>query len=151
MVERKKEFLFDDMPRQCVKCDGRYVFQGYGRYVCEGCGDERYDDFGKIRKFLDEHGPSPAVVIAEGTGVQIAKINRFLRQGRMEIMDGSGEYITCEKCGQSIRYGRFCPTCAAKLTKNMSVVISSGEVGEKPKYKSTGTMYTQNLLRRGDK
>ncbi len=151
MVEKKKEFLFEDMPRQCTKCGGKYVFQGCGRYTCENCGDEIYDDFGKIRAFLDEHGPSPAVVISEGTGVPILKITQFLRQGRMEIMDGSGEYIACENCGQPIRYGRYCPTCASKLTKNLSISLSSGEVGERPRYKATGQMYTQNLLRRGDK
>ena len=95
-----------------------------GGYVCEKCGNETFDDFGKIKAYIDEHGPSPGIVISEATGVPIAKINRYLRQGRIEIPDGSGEYIPCEKCGQPIRYGRFCPACAAQLAKSISVVLT---------------------------
>ena len=147
----RKDFQFDDTPRICPKCGGRYIFQGAGRYVCEKSSNETYDDFGKIKAYIDEHGASPGIVISEATGVPIAKINRYLRQGRIEIPDGSGEYIPCEKCGQPIRYGRFCPACAAQLAKSISVVLTSGEVGEKPKHIMQGKMHTESFLKRGDR
>ena len=151
MIDKRKNVVFDDTPRQCQECGGKYVFQGAGRYVCENCGHETYDDFGKIKAFIDEHGPTPGIVIAEATGVSIAKINRFLRQGRIEIPDGSGQYIPCERCGEPIRYGRFCPACAAFLTKNLSAVLTNADVGEKPKKTMQGKMHTESFLKRGDR
>ena len=54
MIDKRKNVVFDDTPRQCPECGGKYVFQGAGRYVCENCGHETYDDFGKIKAFIDE-------------------------------------------------------------------------------------------------
>ena len=151
VIDKRKNVVFDDTPRQCPKCGGKYVFQGAGRYVCENCGNEVYEDFGKVRAYVDEHGPSPGIVIAEATGVSINKINKFLRQGRMEIPDGSGEYIPCERCGEPIRYGRFCPACAAYLTKNLSAVLTSADIGEKPKRAMQGKMHTEAFLRKDER
>lgn len=146
MIDKRKNFTLSDMPRFCPKCGGKYAFKGAGRYVCEECGYEFFDDFGKVRAFVDEHGPSPAIVISEATGVSITKISEFLRQGRMEIPDGSGEYIPCERCGEPIRYGRFCPACASYLVKSMSAVLTSADIGEKPKIK--GKMHTESFLKK---
>ena len=35
MIDKRKNVVFDDTPRQCPECGGKYVFQGAGRYVCE--------------------------------------------------------------------------------------------------------------------
>lgn len=151
MAADEKKLIFDETPRTCSECGGKYKFDGRGAYTCVECGHVTYDDFGKIRMYIDVHGPSPAVAISEGTGVPVQKINRYLRQGRIEIPDGSGEYIGCERCGEPIRYGRYCPACAAALSKSMSVSLSSGDIGEKPKFTRTGKMHTENLLRRREK
>ena len=151
MIDKRKNIVFDDTPRKCDKCGGRYIFQGAGKYICEDCGNVVYDDFGKLKAYIDEHGPSPGIVISEATGVSINKINKLLRQGRIEIPDGSGQYIPCERCGEPIRYGRFCPACAAILTKNLSAVLTSADVGEKPKNTMKGKMHTDAFLRKGDK
>ena len=44
-------------------------------------------------------------------------------------------------CGAEIRYGRFCPECSAKLSKDNSSMVY---VGEKPKHKMDhdGKMHT---------
>ena len=62
-------------------------------------------------------------------------------QGRIEIPDGSGSYIKCQMCGAEIRYGRFCPECSAKLSRDNSSMVY---VGEKPKHKMdyNGKMHT---------
>ena len=151
MIDKRKNFTYSDVPKICPKCGGKYTFQGAGRYVCESCGYEFYDDFGKVKAFVDKNGPSPSIIISEETGVSLTKINKFLRQGRMEIPDGSGGYIPCERCGEPIRYGRFCPTCASYLTKNMSVVLTSADIGERPKLALKGKMYTESYLRKGNR
>ena len=114
----------------------------YGEmYECPKCGDKEYTDFGKIREYLETHGPQNAVTITDATGVSVKTIQKFLYQGRIEIPDGSDSYIKCQMCGADIRYGRFCPDCMAKLNKENQTAVY---VGEKPKYKRdhNGKMHT---------
>lgn len=141
-----RKVVWNDVPSVCKECGDFLKFVGRGTYKCESCGFTAYDDFGKIRKYLDEFGPSPAVEISEGTGVSVQKINNYLRQGRMEITEGSSEYIRCESCGAPIKFGRYCPECAAILSKKMQGSIGLGEIGERPK--SRGTMHT-DLTQKG--
>ena len=87
MKEEKRErklIIDEDKLQQCPECGGNYSFLGQGKYACENCGKVEYNDFGKIILFLEENGPSPAVVISEGTGVPITKIMQYIRQGRMK-------------------------------------------------------------------
>ncbi len=110
-------------------------------YKCIKCGRKELSDFGKVREYLDEAGPQPAVVIARETGVALEVIDKFLREGRVEIPDGSDIYIKCQGCGTDIRYGRFCPECMLRMTKDLGQAMLAPEVGEKPRSKS-GKMHT---------
>lgn len=88
MTEGKRErklIIDDDKLQQCTECGGSYRFLGQGKYACENCGKIEYNDFGKVKLFLEENGPSPAVVISEGTGVPITKIMEYIRQGRIRF------------------------------------------------------------------
>jgi len=125
MLERK--------PERCTKCRGRLKYIGGGYYECFDCGNREIDDFGKIKDFIDMHGPSPAIVISECTGVPVDLINGMLKEGRLEIPEGSQIYIKCEKCGCSIRYGRFCPECIKQRTNTLMGVYFNPDVGERPK------------------
>ena len=91
------------------------------------------NDFGKIKAFLDKNGPTPAITIAKATGVDRDKINYYLRKGRVEIPEGSKFYLKCEKCGCSIRYGRYCPDCV-KVAADKRGISLTEEMGEKPKH-----------------
>ncbi|MGN0369756.1 MAG: hypothetical protein ACI4EW_04350 [Butyrivibrio sp.] len=135
----RKELKPDIKPVRCSVCGGTLTYKSHGAYVCEECGNMEYDDFGKIRAYIDENGPTPAAVISAATGVPIQKINNYLREGRVEIPEGSNIYIKCENCGQDIRFGRYCPECAAKLSKNLSGVFEAGEIPKKSSAK-TGRM-----------
>ncbi len=127
----EKEFL-ERKPNRCSKCKGRLKYIGGGYYECYDCGNQEIDDFGRIKDYIDEHGAAPAVVISDHTGVPIELINGMLREGRLEIPEGSKVYITCEGCGCSIRYGRYCPDCIRNKTNTLKGVYFNPEVGEKP-------------------
>lgn len=109
-----EQFVMQKNLGGCPECGGRLVYKYSGIYECEKCHKEVYDDFGKVKKYIEDHGPSPANVISEKTGVPMNTINKFLRKGRVEIPEGSGFYITCEICNAPIRFGRICMECAAK-------------------------------------
>ena len=139
-----ERMILENKPVICEKCKGKLFFSGGGRYKCQDCGNEVLDDFGKVKEFLEENGPSPSMVISENTGVRQDIINMFLKKGRLEIPEGSPCYIKCEKCGCSIRYGRFCPECIQKLAGGIKVIFNE-DMGERPKHEPksdmTGKMY----------
>lgn len=140
-VER---LMIDRKPVKCDKCSGKVFHIGGGVYHCESCGADILDDFGKIKRFLDENGPTPILIISQYTGVSTEIIEAFLRQGRVEIPDGSKYYISCERCGCSIRFGRFCPECVQELAGGIKSVFCA-EMGERPKREDmSGKMHFLN-------
>ena len=76
--------------------------------------------------------------IAEATGVPEKTIRQYLRDSMLEIPEGSPIYIKCESCGRDIRSGRWCPSCAAKLSNGLKGTFVG--VGEVPKDTSSGKM-----------
>ncbi|MCR4695669.1 MAG: hypothetical protein K5773_10205 [Pseudobutyrivibrio sp.] len=127
-----KAFL-ERVPLRCTKCKGKNKYIGAGKYECFDCGNIDIDDFGLVKEYIDEHGATPAVIISDHTGVPVDIINAMLKQGRLEIPEGSPVYARCETCGCSIKYGRFCPECMKKKTDNLKGIYFNPEVGERPK------------------
>ncbi len=121
-------------PTHCKKCGTDYVYKSLGVYECPKCGFIEKDDYAKVREYIEENGASSAVAIASATGVTVSEINAMLREGRLEIPNGSGVFIRCETCGAEIRFGRLCPACAAKLSSDFKG-YAGPSVGETPSNK----------------
>lgn len=100
-------------PSRCSKCSGSLQYRGVGEYVCEDCGNVMYDDFGKVRNYLEEHRGATQAETAQATGVSPNTIRHFLREERLEIAPNSQVFMHCEKCGTPIRTGRFCFACSS--------------------------------------
>lgn len=128
-----EKLIISNKPIVCEACGGKLFYVGSGSYECNSCGLKVYDDFGKVKHYLEEHGPTPAIILSEATGVDLEIIEMFLKQGRVEIPENSPYYISCEKCGCSIRYGRFCPPCVKELSGGIRAMLIQ-DMGEKPKH-----------------
>lgn len=139
-LEKELEKLVQQRKMEkCEFCHNKMRYEGGGRYRCSYCGVETLDDFGKLRKYLEENGPTPEGVIAQATGISMETIDAFLRKGRIEIPNGEKYYLSCEQCGCDIRYGRYCPECAAKeLQQNFH--SSYQDIGERPRHRLTSEM-----------
>ena len=74
---RSNAFRVNRIPLQCEHCGGTLQRVGMGLFECERCGREYYDDFRKIRNFLEQNGPSSAVEIARATGVSTSTIREY--------------------------------------------------------------------------
>lgn len=136
------KMILEDRPVACSKCGGPLYYKGSGRYICSSCENTEYDDFGKVKLYLDEHGVSTAGVISEATGVSMKKLNIMLREGRVEIPDGSKYYIKCENCGCEIRYGHYCPDCVRRTASDLRQAFYVEGMGEKPR--NRGSMHFYN-------
>ena len=132
-MENDKRIKLLENAKACSKCGVQMTYIYGEMFECKSCGNKELSDFGIIKEFLEKNGPRPAIVIHDKTGIPVDYINKLLREGRMEIPDGSDSYIKCQKCGTDIRYGKYCPDCMITLTKNVSQALWMPEVGEKPK------------------
>lgn len=151
----KEKTLKDAEPRYfidkdifiCKGCGGIMRYEYAGLYKCEDCGKRQLDTFGKVKLYIEENGPTPALIIAESIGVNVAEVNNFLREGRLEIPEGADHYIPCEKCGCDIRYGRFCPDCVKSLSGDLRKAFFMSGAGEKPKKSGGEKMHFLNKNR----
>lgn len=103
------------VPQVCKVCGGVMIFKGVGEYHCEECRAVDYDDYGKVRLYIEEHPGANAAQVEENTGVSQKIIRRLLKDGRIEVAEGSKSFLRCEVCGKSIRSGQFCPECETKV------------------------------------
>ncbi|MCR4990835.1 MAG: hypothetical protein K6A38_08240 [Lachnospiraceae bacterium] len=101
-------------PFSCSKCKAGLKMIRSGEYECLNCGNIEYDDFGKVRKYLDENGPQSKEKIILETGVSRKSVNLFLEQRRLEVAPNSEKKLKCVVCGKPIISGLMCPSCENK-------------------------------------
>ncbi|MBR6451675.1 MAG: flagellar protein [Lachnospiraceae bacterium] len=114
-MDENREFLSFDIPTVCKECGGDMVYRGVGEYACEKCGALAYDDYGKVRNYIEQHPGATQANVSEGTGVSRAKIKQLLLEERIEVAPDSPIFMHCVLCGADIRSGRYCEACAAKV------------------------------------
>lgn len=108
-----------NIPRVCKKCGGVLVFKGVGEYRCEDCGELDYDDYGKVRMYIEEHRGANAAQIEAAIGVSQRSIRQMLKDGRLEVTKDSRTFLKCEICGKAIRSGQYCPECEVTVHRNL--------------------------------
>jgi hypothetical protein len=138
-----EELVLNDKPVHCTQCGGKMVYKSNGVYYCEDCGAQELDNYGKIHRYIEENGTSNGMEIADGTGVPIDYVIRYLRKGRIQITENSERFIPCERCGCDIKFGRFCPDCIKELCDGIQVAFHE-DMGEKPRSHMEGKMHFLN-------
>lgn len=111
MAEKEHHFINSEDTFICPDCHTLMRYKYAGIYVCDSCGKEELNDFGKVKKYLDENGPTNAIELSAQTGVRRSTIGQFLRLGRVEIPENSPIFIHCKSCGIPIRFGNYCSNC----------------------------------------
>ena len=139
MDERMKKLVLEDFhrPTFCNQCKGVLVYRGLGEYQCEDCGAFDYDDYGKVRNYLDRHRGANVAEISEATGVTHKSIRDMIKDNRFEVINNAGGYIRCEMCGTNISSGRLCGKCEMQYHRQMEAeartrrkaAISGGSTG----------------------
>jgi hypothetical protein len=118
----------------CVRCGNMFIFSGIGKHICKDCKDEEDEQFTLVKEFIYDNPSSTVMEVSKETGVRVARIKMFLKEGRLIIPDDSPIFLNCEGCGTSIKFGRFCRPCAESLNNDLNggLKVSEYEVGEKP-------------------
>lgn len=135
--------------RNCSKCGRVFAYKGVD--VCIRCLDGEEDQFKLVKEYLYDHPGATVNELSEATGVSERQILRYLRENRIEIREENNTLLDCQRCGKSIRSGRFCDSCIIAMQREFSSVISPKKVEKKP---LTGTsehrMFIAEMKKRTD-
>ena len=93
-----------------------------GPVLCPRCKQLEEEMFLKVKDYLRENPGSNMYEVNQATGVSAAHIEKFLRQGRLEVAEGSPIALTCERCGKKIVTGKYCNECKNEMTNELNEV-----------------------------
>lgn len=116
---------------ECEYCGGNVEWISRGIYRCLECDRENYDSYQKIRNYLEEHGPTPAITISKDTGVPRKLIDFYFRDESLEIPSHSKIRVPCEKCGAPIRTGVYCEACKQQMGKTPKMNVGAWHTSRK--------------------
>lgn len=96
----------------CARC-GRLFVKDSIRDICLDCYREEEEAFEKVRNFLKkrENRTASMAQVVEKTGVEEKQILKWIRSGRLRIVNFPNLQYPCENCGRPIKKGRFCDRC----------------------------------------
>lgn len=130
--------------RTCRKCGRFFEYMNVGYGLCPTCTIVDDITFKKVKEYIREQGTATAEEVAKALDISESTILQYLKDGRIEIPEGSPIFIKCELCGADIRYGKYCQDCVTKLKKDLkgsAVNIDLYEVGEKAGGKKAAKMH----------
>ena len=104
--------------KKCKKCGGNVLIVNDGEYKCEECGEIYYDDYGKIKKYMENNKGATIQEIVQATGVSRRSIKELLSNCKLEIVQPSNAYIKCNVCGAMLTCGSICNRCGNNMTGN---------------------------------
>ncbi|MCD1260851.1 flagellar protein [Paenibacillus athensensis] len=102
----------------CPRC-GRIFVKGFNE-VCPNCIKEVDMQYEKCLKFLRDNRGATINELSEATEVTVRQITKFIREGRISIVNAPNMSYPCEVCGVSIRENTICDSCRSKLAKDVS-------------------------------
>ena len=98
-----------------------------GPYLCPQCREEREAKFQEVKKFVQENRYADIPTVSEACNVEPSQINQWIREERLCFAEDSPIGIACERCGLTIKSGRFCEKCKAEMSNGFKSAITPQE------------------------
>ncbi|MFD1139394.1 flagellar protein [Paenibacillus urinalis] len=102
----------------CPRCGKLYVLNVME--ACTSCLKEIEQQYIDCVEYLRVEKGANIQELSEATGVSMKQITKFIREGRISIVDAPNMMYPCEVCGTLIREGHMCDGCRARLTKELA-------------------------------
>lgn len=110
--------------KACRRC-GKIFQYITGAPICPKCKKVEEDLFQDVKAYLRENKGASMQEVTEATGASVSMIERYLREGRLEVTTESLISLSCEQCGAKIRTGRLCDKCRSNLSSDLSAAAKS--------------------------
>lgn len=102
----------------CPRC-GK-LFAANFRDICPSCIKEIEHEYETCVDYLREQKGATIQELSDATDVPVKQITRFVREGRISIMNAPNLMYPCEVCGTLIREGHMCDSCRNRLTRELT-------------------------------
>jgi len=128
--------------QNCKSCGKVFDYNGIGAKLCPVCKKIDEEDFKRVKEYLYEHPGASMTEVSSVLELPVSQIKRYLKEGRLEIIDNHHFVLQCERCGVSIKTGRYCEDCLIEITKNLRSVANQASNSEavKPDFNREGKM-----------
>jgi len=130
--------------KNCKKCGKVFAYNGHN--VCPQCRKEEEEEFKNVKEFIYDNPGATVQMVSEETGVDVKKILRYLKEGKLEIKGDSNLILECERCGVSVNTGRFCNKCISELERELKGSMT--EKVKSPSQNSRDKMYVADRHKR---
>ncbi|AOZ93232.1 TIGR03826 family flagellar region protein [Paenibacillus crassostreae] len=113
----------------CPRC-GKLFAMNF-RDICPECTKAIEGEYQLCSDFLRDHRGATMTELSEETGVAIRQITKFIREGRISVIDAPNLSYPCEVCGTAfIQEGNMCNSCRTRLTKELSNSVKNEQARE---------------------
>lgn len=102
----------------CENCG--QIFQKTIRDICPACIRKEDKKYERCAEYLREHRGASLMELSEETGVSVSLISRFIREGRISLLNHPSLTYPCQSCGKEIRSGNLCESCLSRLRGEFS-------------------------------
>ena len=103
----------------CKSCKSLFQYVA-GPQICPKCKNLEEEMFQRVKEYLRQNPGESMNIVSEQTEVSVSLIEKFLKQGRLEVTPDSQITLTCEMCGKRITTGRFCSSCKGEIKQGLS-------------------------------
>lgn len=102
----------------CNSCHRLFNYIG-GQRLCPNCRDNLEKKFQEVKQYVRDNPSNSISDVSTEMDVPVSQIKLWIRQERLAFTEDSKVMIECERCGASIRTGRFCEKCKKNLTDTL--------------------------------
>lgn len=101
--------------RNCKWCGRIFNYIG-GLGICPSCREMDEENYRRVKQYLYDYPGASISQISNELEVSVSRIKDYLRDGRLEIVGESANlFLECERCGKSIKTGKYCDDCEREL------------------------------------
>jgi flagellar operon protein (TIGR03826 family) len=104
--------------RNCRTCGKIFNYIG-GQPICPTCKNELEDKFKEVKTYIRDNPNAQIYEVAEVNEVNINQIRQWVREERLTFSPDSAIGIECERCGVTIKTGKFCERCKEAIAHNL--------------------------------
>ena len=118
--------------RNCKSCGKLFNYLS-GPPLCPRCMKALDEKFEQVKEYIYDHPKVDMQEVSEVFDVSIPQIKQWIREERLAFSEDSMIGLECERCGATIRTGRFCKSCKDKMAKGLSELYPEAKPVEKSK------------------
>lgn len=110
--------------KNCRRCRRLFNYV-VGPYICPQCREEIEKEFAVVKKYIEENPNKNINEVAEACDVDPQQVRQWIREERLQFSDDSAIGLECERCGVTIKSGKYCDKCKQEMAAGFNAAISN--------------------------